>query len=185
MNEAGTVLIITGWRGAGKTSLCQMVVEQARQRGWDVAGVISLPVLEKSVKTGIEIIAIRSNERRLLARSTALANTTLQTHAWAFDPVNMQWGNEILKSAVPCDLLMVDELGPLEFERQQGWLEGLRALDSGQFKLALVVIRPELVAQARSRWPQAVELQINTVTEAPALAQQIIDQWLRSPANRS
>lgn len=179
MNETGAILMITGWRGAGKTSLCKMVVEQARQCGWDAAGVISLPVLENNTKTGIEIIAIRSNERRLLARSTALANTSLKTRAWAFDPVIMQWGNEILKSAIPCDLLMVDELGPLEFERQQGWLEGLRALDSGQFKLALVVIRPELVAQARSRWPRAAELQINTVTEATALAQQITEKWLR------
>lgn len=179
MNEAGAILMITGWRGAGKTSLCRAILEQARQRGWDAAGVISLPVLENGVKTGIEIIAIRSNERRLLARSTALTITTLQTHAWAFDPVNMQWGNEILKSAVPCDLLMVDELGPLEFERQQGWLEGLRALDSGQFQLALVVIRPELVAQALSRWPRAVELQINTVDETPALVQLITEKWLR------
>jgi nucleoside-triphosphatase THEP1 len=27
----------------------------------------------------------------------------------------------MLKSATPCDLLVVDELGPLEFERREGW----------------------------------------------------------------
>jgi hypothetical protein len=57
--------------------------------------------------------------------------------------------------AVPCGLLVVDELGPLEFERAQGWLSGLTALDSGEYELGLVVIRPELMGAALARWPEA------------------------------
>jgi hypothetical protein len=47
----------------------------------------------------------------------------------------------------------VDEIGPLEFKREQGFTEGLSALDSGQFQAALIVIRKELLSAAEERWP--------------------------------
>jgi len=50
-------------------------------------------------------------------------------------------------------LLIVDELGPLEFIHAKGWLSGLVALDSFRYRLALVVIRPELMEAAQTRWP--------------------------------
>ncbi len=52
----------------------------------------------------------------------------------------------MLESATPCDLLIVDELGPLEFERNEGWPAGLAAIDSAAYKVGVVVIRPELLA---------------------------------------
>ena len=33
----------------------------------------------------------------------------------------LAWGTRILQQATPCDLLVVDELGPLKFERGEGW----------------------------------------------------------------
>jgi hypothetical protein len=48
--------------------------------------------------------------------------------------------------------LIIDELGPLEFERSEGWVEGFSALQSKEYKKALVVIRPSLVNAAKDRW---------------------------------
>ncbi len=48
---------------------------------------------------------------------------------------------------------MVDELGPLEIERGGGWLKAFDALRRPDFALALVVVRPELVAQAQLKLP--------------------------------
>jgi hypothetical protein len=67
----------------------------------------------------------------------------------------MAWGNDVLGAATPCDLLIVDELGPLEFERNRGWTDGLAAVDSGDYRHALVVVRPQLLPAARARWPHA------------------------------
>jgi len=52
-------------------------------------------------------------------------------------------------------MLIVDELGPLEFEAEVGWSAGMKALDSRAFQVALVTIRPELLKVARQRWPFA------------------------------
>jgi hypothetical protein len=46
----------------------------------------------------------------------------------------------------------VDELGPLEFNRGEGWIAGLAAVDSGNYQSALVVIRPSLLKMAGQRW---------------------------------
>jgi nucleoside-triphosphatase THEP1 len=58
----------------------------------------------------------------------------------------LEWGNLRLTQSVKTDLLMIDELGPLEFERQMGWTASFDLLKSGQFGIAMVVIRPECLA---------------------------------------
>ena len=78
--------------------------------------------------------------------------TGLETRHWSFFPEIVQWGNQALENAVPCDLLIVDELGPLEFTRGEGWIAGLAAVDSGSYQSALVVIRPSLLKMAGQRW---------------------------------
>jgi hypothetical protein len=79
---------------------------------------------------------------------------------WAFVEETLEWGNSVLASAVPTDLLVLDELGPLEWVEGRGWTTGLSAVDSGLYRYALVVVRPELVEQARQRWPYAKLLDI-------------------------
>ena len=54
-----------------------------------------------------------------------------------------------------CDLLIVDELGPIELERGEGWQNGIAALNSGEYQAAVVVIRPELLDAASQLWPNA------------------------------
>jgi nucleoside-triphosphatase THEP1 len=160
------IYIITGERGVGKTTLCQRVVEEACRRGWQARGVISPARMEGNgnnlYKIGIDLLDLSSGERFQLAQripddagSNTGKNGEVMTKRWAFDPQVLALGSRILAKSVPCDLLVVDELGPLEFERGEGWVEGLAALDSGLYRVALVVIRPELLEVARSRWHSA------------------------------
>ena len=62
----------------------------------------------------------------------------------------MAWGAAVLDSACPCDVLIVDEIGPLELERGQGWANALDVLRAGQFDLAAVVVRPSLIDAFRA-----------------------------------
>ena len=48
--------------------------------------------------------------------------------------------------------LVIDELGPLEFLRGEGWMAGFEAVNSGEYRVALLVIRPSLLKEALSRW---------------------------------
>jgi hypothetical protein len=56
----------------------------------------------------------------------------------------------------------MDELGPLEFDQQQGWMKAFDVINSLLFKKAVVVIRPELLEKARMLWPDANLINMNT-----------------------
>jgi hypothetical protein len=100
---------------------------------------------------------MRRGARRRLAelKETDTAGDRIQTKRWRFSPTVLEWCNQVLAAAVPCDLLVVDELGPLEFERNQGLLNGFRVVDSGMYRVSLTVVRPSLLSKARERWPGA------------------------------
>ncbi len=140
--------ILSGPRGGGKTTLCQQLLELARQRGLDCAGIISPARIEGGRKVGIDLLDVRSGECRPLAEADGLPGE-LRTAAFRFDPGVVEWGAGLLNAACPCDVLVVDELGPLELERGQGWTNALDVLRNGPFKLALVVVRPALVSVFR------------------------------------
>lgn len=144
--------LITGGRGAGKTRFCTRLVEKARQLNLDIAGVLSPPVFQGDTKTGIEIEALQTGERRLLAVKRIDGSNAISTQRWTFDDKVLKWGNAILAKALPCQLLVIDELGTLEFERQMGLLNGIKALESERFISAVVVIRPELLEKAKHRF---------------------------------
>jgi nucleoside-triphosphatase THEP1 len=153
----GKIWILTGNRGAGKTNLCSAVSQRLQRQGLHVAGMLSKSVFFDGRKGAIDAVHIRSGERRRLAcaREHCEPIGPLETRAWTFNPDVMAWGDETLRTSVPCQVLFVDELGTLEFERGEGWLAGLQVLDEGQFDAAFVVIRPELLEQAQARWPRA------------------------------
>ena len=163
--------IITGARESGKTRFCSHLIEKARREGVDdIAGLLSPPVYVNGVKTAIEVEDLRSRERRILARSRHDGHGSIQTKRWSFNTEVLNWGNDLLAAATPCDLLVVDELGLLEFERGGGWQNGLSAIQSGRFCLAVVVIRPELIDKA------LVAIKETRVLEIPPLLDAIREQ---------
>src|SRR5262249_15843228 len=85
----------------------------------------------------------------------------VSTSRWLFCEETLPWGSEVLERSVPTDVLVVDELGVLEFERGEGWLSGLRAIDSRQYRFAWVSVRPSLLQNAKDRWKESQGLDIS------------------------
>jgi len=140
----GRLVILSGPRGSGKTMACRRLIALARGRGLDCAGIVSPARFEGTRKVGIDLLDVRSGECRPLAEADS-EPAPLRTLAYRFDVSAIEWGAAVLNAACPCDVLFVDELGPLELIRGQGWVNALDVLKAGQFKLAVAVVRPELV----------------------------------------
>ena len=85
-----------------------------------------------------------------------------------------------MRASTPCEVLLVDEWGVLEFERNQGWVAGLGAIDSGAYRLGVVVIRPELLLRAQQRWPGARVLTIEGVDQAQSEADRLWREFAAS-----
>lgn len=150
--SSGKIIILTGNVQSGKTSLCLELAQKAKEEGIQLAGLLSPAVFHDGEKTGIDVINLNNWEQRSLAVRKEKDQTGVEPKCWAFFPEIVQWGNQVLINAVPCDLLIVDELGPLEFNLGEGWISGLAAVDSGSYQSSLVVIRPSLLKMAGQRW---------------------------------
>ncbi len=164
--------IITGSIGSGKTTFCREMVQKARQSGWDAAGLLSLAEFKGGTKESIWAQNIRSGERRLLASAQQQTETDLRFGEWYFDPKTFDWGNNVLKSSIPCDLLVVDELGPVEFRLSTGWVSALDVIKTKEYRLAMVVIRPGLLELAEGIFQPAQIIRLCNVDEVSAKVHQ-------------
>ncbi len=141
---APRVLVLSGPSGCGKTRLCARVAELARAQGLAVGGVLTPARFEGERKVGLDVQDLRTAQAWPLAEA-APGPDGPATGAWHFHSAGLQAGRQALERATPCHILIVDELGPLELERGEGWQVALDVLASGQFRLGLVVVRPALV----------------------------------------
>ena len=172
--ETPLLFLITGSRGSGKTTLCTRLVEAAREAGWQTAGILSNPVFEGSIRTAIQAEDLRSGTaRQLAARSDS---PTPGSQHWKFDNAVMAWCNQVFSDSAPTDLLVVDELGLLEFEHQAGFQAGFAAVDAQAYAVALVVIRAEMLGPAMLRWPDANLVEVDTPEDSAYKAQVLARQ---------
>jgi nucleoside-triphosphatase THEP1 len=148
----GEIILITGEIQSGKTRLCLALYQKAQKAGIQVGGILSPAVFEGGEKTAIDILDLKSGNTKRLAEIKTQTQTDLETQHWSFFQEAVDWGNKMLLEAIPCDLLIVDELGPLEFQREKGWVNGFSVIESGVYKTGLIVIRPSLIEQAFQRW---------------------------------
>jgi nucleoside-triphosphatase THEP1 len=170
-------ILLTGRRGVGKTTVCQAVAELARRRGYRPGGVITPALYDShGAKVGFEAVDVGSGERWPLARtdpSTTLRRgsgcrrelDTPRVGPYSFAPAALARAIRVLRRACPergsvrrpapeleaattgCDLLMVDEIGPLELEQGEGFAPILELLPVEGPTHTFIVVRPALLDQ--------------------------------------
>jgi nucleoside-triphosphatase len=147
--------LISGPPGSGKSTWCYQLVEKSRAGGLSVGGLLSIPIFVGGCKVGIDLQDLISGQRRRLANPRTETSEGLMTSRWCFNQQTLRWGNRILRTLPDCDLIIIDELGPLEFLQGEGLKEGFRLIDSRKFPEMYVVVRSELIPQATGHWPWA------------------------------
>lgn len=161
--KGNAIWLVVGESGSGKTTFCQQVIALARQQGVAVGGLLCPARFENDTKVGFDVQDISSGAQRRLGwhrdilPQPAWATPPIAIGEWLLDGEALEWGNQVLRSSVPCDLLVIDELGPLELLANQGWQAALEVLDSGSYRLALMTVRLSLRDLARQRWPVSGE----------------------------
>ena len=150
----------------GKTTVCQAVADLACRRGYRPDGVIT-PALyacpERSrracpadwelgignwglTKVGFEALDVGSGERWPLARTDRELGGP-RVGPYSFDPAALDRALRVLRRAISvgCDLLIVDEIGPLELEQGKGFAPILDLLPVEGPTHTLIVVRPALL----------------------------------------
>lgn len=158
------LVFVTGERGAGKTTWCLELIRQARVSGLSPLGFVSPAVFQSGEKVGIDLVAIQTGEsRRLTIRKDATGREPKEgvpAGIWKFDPSVLAWADRLLCELPASELLILDELGPLEFINGTGLVSGLALIEAHRYNLSCVVIRLSLLHAAQTKWPWAETLDV-------------------------
>lgn len=167
------LVILTGQRGTGKTTLCLALAEWARQQGWKVGGIVSLS--EGEQRERYRVRDLLSRDESLLAQQGATGEVKVGNFSFTMEGVEL--GRRALERALAedVDLLIVDEVGPLEL-KGGGWAPLLDRLHTRTRGITIWVVRPELVAEVQRRYPLFAEgmvVEADWVEEASELARRL------------
>lgn len=145
------ICILTGQENMGKSTLCRRIIDFAKKRNIVVSGISSELEIVDHQRKAIHSFDIKTGEMINLALYSAGWDKEKTERKWKFNQEAFNWGNNVLLRSVPTDLLVIDEIGYLELEKGEGWNECFSILESDQYHLAIVVIRPELLPFASTR----------------------------------
>ena len=158
----GRLQLLTGEGGSGKTTWCREFVERVRRAGEGVDGVVCPAVFADGEKVAIDVVTLGDGVRQRLASRISEDVRAPGELGWRFDSAVMEQVDRYLDTLHGERRILIDEVGPLELLRGEGWQGALRLVDDGSYDEAVVVVRPALIGIARQRWPWA---QIVTVAE--------------------
>ena len=152
--------MLSGERGSGKTTVCQKAISLAQNEGLTCGGLLTLFRGDRV----LDVVDVESGDiRRLTVEAGTIG--AVQQGEFFFNPQTLSWGNAVLVAAEPCDLLVIDELGPLEIERGEGWSKAFDVLRRANYALAVVVVRPQLVTKAQLKLPPCATTVLTTTPE--------------------
>ncbi|MBT7074786.1 MAG: hypothetical protein HN922_07740 [Anaerolineae bacterium] len=162
--KQGDLILISGPSGSGKTAFCSKLVNLARSSGTPVGGVLCPAVFEGGNKVGIDQYDIKSGKQQRLGVRSVRAES-YAVGCWHIFKNVISWGNQALAELTSEDIVIVDEIGPLELENGCGYQQALRLLDERCYRFAFVAVRPSLLLVAQNRWPHAQTCVLGEATQ--------------------
>lgn len=140
------ISILSGKSGTGKTRFLKQVTTELRAAGQRVAGVISPMIIKDGLRIGYDIIDLSTGERAKLAR--VWEEGVEIEGKFRFLPEGLDLASRALDRACngEWDLVVVDEIGPLEL-RDRGFALWVRNLVTLSPPKLILVVRPWLVQQ--------------------------------------
>ncbi len=142
------VTLVTGERGAGKSTLCSAIAVRARIENRAVCGVVSIAVFDDSEnKVGVDAIELTSHRRYTLARRDGtLIGSRWSCYSFSDDAFTRCVATTLESIDDGAELLILDEIGPLELLAQKGFVPILRHLECARLpRQTYIVVRPTLL----------------------------------------
>lgn len=143
------VFLLSGPRRAGKSVLCQKLAARLQQDAVSVVGLLT----SHTGPHDLEVTEIHTGERYALTLPFG-DGVGADLGRFRMDAAALERGVASLTRALPAGALIVDELGPLELRLGRGWQPVFAMLRPECCRSALLVVRPELLAEALAQAPE-------------------------------
>jgi len=145
------VILFVGPVGGGKTTTLAHLVSEWRKLGKDVRGLLAHRVFEEGSFIGYDLEVIGEKKRSVLARKEGTGIE--ETGPFVFFEEALARGRQALRDAAKADVVIVDEVGPLEL-RGGGWAAEVEKLLRDSEAMVVLVVRENLREQT-TQWLRA------------------------------
>jgi nucleoside-triphosphatase len=126
------LFIVTGSPGEGKTTVLLRTVDGLTAKGYAVGGMISREVRSSGTRTGFELLDVGSGAKGRLASVYQSQGPQLGKYRVDLEDLKEIGANAILQAVSRSDVIVIDEIGPMELFSQQFVQAVQKALDSSK-----------------------------------------------------
>ena len=146
------IIVITGDIGIGKTTVCKKVISKLKKKKFLCGGVLSV----KDSKGDIKVLDLRNNKEIAFASDNIEYNGP-RTRNKFFNQEGIDFGIKAIEKSLDSDFLFVDELGPIELEKE-GYYKLLDYIKNNQFNNIILIIRRSLLSKYKKILDRKIKL---------------------------
>jgi nucleoside-triphosphatase THEP1 len=170
-------LLVLGEPGSGKTSWCRGYIDWWQKRGSSVGGIVSPKTERQGRRTGYNVIDLLTGEEVPFARLSRYRSFKggEKIGDYTISRDGILFGCGAIKRAVEsrCNLVVIDEVGPLE-------LCGKGLMPAVELALAspvnvLIVVRSSLKGALQRRFPEYEFVVVADLTQSPSTVSKFTD----------
>jgi len=149
------IFILSAPIHSGKTTWLSKVVTELKKQNRVCKGILTYAVFDGDRRIGYDIENIETGERKEFIRrigyGVAFDDSDVYLRDYHFSAVVIEEINQILKNAVGADVVVIDEIGPLEL-RGKGFFPAISYLMSHQPPSLIMVVRDTIVSDVIARF---------------------------------
>jgi nucleoside-triphosphatase THEP1 len=179
-----SVILVTGGKHCGKTTLVADFISSLSGRGLRIAGILARGLWRDNLRAGFDLVDLSDGSIRPLARRRDHPDPH---HHLMFDflEAGMRAGAQALDPGRcrQADMVVVDEVGKLE-ARGDGWATHIKALQAIGPPLFILIVRLDCMQRIRDRFgfhdvPVIDALQPHAIDRLRAAAERVLMPHLK------
>jgi nucleoside-triphosphatase len=152
-DELKHIFLVTGSPGAGKTTILLETVEALKKKGYKIGGMLSKEAREDGVRIGFEIIDFETKRRGWLAHVRQSNGPQVGKYKVNLADLESIGAAAIRNAAVNAQIIIIDEIGPMELHSSAFKEAVAEALESGKPVIGVIHerARDSLINSIRKR----------------------------------
>jgi len=177
------VILLTGRPGVGKTTIVNRIHEHYSASGLKIEGMTTREVREGNARTGFMITDLSSGQEGWLAKKDLTAGPRVGSYVVASEDLE-RIGVAALERSMkgPADLVIVDEIGPMEMT-STSFRNNISRVLNGNIAVIATVKFGSRYPEVEKTWQKSVHWEI-TKENRESIYRKIIrqvDDWIREP----
>jgi len=147
------ILLLTGSPSVGKTTVLLKVVEALKTKGHSVGGMVSREIRSGDSRVGFEILDLNTGKRGWLAHVNQKSGPQIGRYRVNLNDLDNIGAAAIANAVEECNVVAIDEIGPMELFSQRFKEAVLKAVESRKLVVGVVHLkaRDHLIDNVKAR----------------------------------